>query len=97
MLLILSARVKCLKGELEHDKDDYQRKVWIYYTEGIELKCKDEKMNAELSIALQLSVEGWLARIALILLFGDLHLVWKTFGQSQPAYVHFPRLSPPSG
>ena len=37
-------------------------------------------MNAELSIALQLSVEGWLARIALILLYDDLQLVWKTFG-----------------
>ena len=52
-VLILSARVKCLKGELEHDKDDYR-----YYTEGIALKCKNEKMNADLSITLQLSVEG---------------------------------------
>ena len=52
-ILILSARVKCLKGELEHDKDDYR-----YYAERIALKCKDEKMNADLSITSQLSVEG---------------------------------------
>ena len=41
-VLILSARVR--KEELEHDKNDY-RKALSYYTEGIELKCKDEKEN----------------------------------------------------
>ena len=77
--MILSALVKYFKGELEHRREDY-RKALSFYTEGIELKCKDEKMNAKRSIALQLSAEGWLARIALILLYDGLQLVWKTFG-----------------
>ena len=39
--------MKCLKGELEHDKKDYG-KALSYYTEGIELNCKDDEINAKL-------------------------------------------------
>ena len=46
-VLILSATVKYLKGELEHNKKDF-RKALSYYTEGIELKCKNDKLNAKL-------------------------------------------------
>ena len=46
-VLILSAKVKYLKGELEHEKEDYE-KALSYYTEGLELKCKDDKINAKL-------------------------------------------------
>ena len=45
--LILSARVQYLKGQLEHDKNDF-RQALSCYTEGIELKCKDDKLNVEL-------------------------------------------------
>ena len=45
--LILSARVQYLKGNLEHDKNDL-RQALSCYTEGIELKCKDDKLNANL-------------------------------------------------
>ena len=46
-VLILSAKVKYLKGNLEHTKKDYE-KALSYYTEGLELKCKDDEINAKL-------------------------------------------------
>ena len=46
-VLILSAKVKYLKGDLEHDKKDYG-KALSYYTEGIEVNCKDDEINAKL-------------------------------------------------
>ena len=45
--LILSAKAQLLKGEVEHGKDDF-REALSCYTEGIELKCKDDKLNAKL-------------------------------------------------
>ena len=39
--------MKYLKGELEHNREDY-RKALSYYTEGIGLKCKDDEINAKL-------------------------------------------------
>ena len=39
--------MKYCKGELEHKRGDY-RKALSFYTEGIELKCKYEYMNAQL-------------------------------------------------
>ena len=39
--------MKHLKGDLEHDKKDYG-KALSYYTEGIELNCKDDGINAKL-------------------------------------------------
>ena len=44
---ILSARAQLLKGEAEHGKNDF-RKALSCYTEGIELKCKDDTLNAKL-------------------------------------------------
>ena len=46
-VLILSANVKYLKGDLEHKKKDYE-KALSYYTEGLEVNCKDDKINAKL-------------------------------------------------
>ena len=48
-VLILSAREQLLKGKVEHDKKDFIEALSCY-TEGIELQCKDDKLNAELHI-----------------------------------------------
>ena len=45
-VLILSAMVKNCRGYLEHGKHDY-RQALSYHTEAIELKCKDDKINAK--------------------------------------------------
>ena len=39
--------VKFFKGILELNREDY-RKAISYWTEGIELRCKDDKINAPL-------------------------------------------------
>jgi len=44
---MLRAKAQLLKGEVEHDKNDF-RKALSCYTEGIELKCTDDKLNAKL-------------------------------------------------
>ena len=46
-VLILSAKAQLLKGEVQHDKKDF-REALRFYTEGIELQCKDDKLNAKL-------------------------------------------------
>ena len=46
-VLILSAKAQLLKGEVEHDKKDLGEAL-SFYTEGIELQCKDDKLNAKL-------------------------------------------------
>ena len=66
-VLILSALVKCRKGELEHDRKNF-RKALSYYTEGIELKCKDDETNAKLYY--RRSHSHWhLGKLTLLLLF----------------------------
>ena len=46
-LSILSALTEFFKGEIEHDKNDFRQAI-SFYTEGIELKCRDDKLNAKL-------------------------------------------------
>ena len=46
-VLILSAIGKYVKGDMEREKNDYE-KALSYYTEGIELKCKDDETNGTL-------------------------------------------------
>ena len=53
-VLIFSARAQLLKGRIEYEKGDF-RNALSCYTEGIELKCKDDELNASLYLARLLS------------------------------------------
>ena len=59
--------MKYFKGDLEHEREDY-RKALSFYTEGIELKCKDEKMNARLYLS-RSHLHSHLGKLTLLLLF----------------------------
>ena len=66
-VLILSALVKYFKGTLEHKRKDY-RKALSFFTEGIELKCKDDETNVILYSS-RSHLHSHLGKLTLLLLF----------------------------
>ena len=66
-LSIISAMTQLHKGDIERGKNDFRQAISCY-TEGIGLKCKDDKVNAMLYLRRALS-HGHLGELTRLFIF----------------------------